>query len=87
MKVLKVTKVNLYPLIVSMLGPDEHLEGECTGASLCRGAVIIAKDAPRRSNIRRSKYRQLTIHDFFKPAPPKKLYLQLSIWHYFKRVK
>jgi hypothetical protein len=60
MKRLKFSKPLHYTTLLSLLSPDEHLEGEATGVSVGRSDVIILKDRPRR------KPRQLTLHNFFK---------------------
>ena len=91
---LKVDKVTLHPIILAMLGPDEHLEGECTGVAVRQGAVIVAKDMRRSLKFNRpaKKYRQMTINHYFLPARrikprPWLKYRQLSLHHFFKQVK
>ena len=55
---IKENKKDIYRILMTMLSPDQHLDGVATGVQLSSNTIIVAKDKPR--------YKQPTLHKYFK---------------------
>ena len=84
---IKSSRPLIYPMIASLMAPDELLDGTATGLVIHAQTVIIMKD------VKRQTFRQMSLYHYFKPARSKKRAVrpdgrrQVTLHRYFKMVK